>query len=468
MTYQSPYSLRYGTEDMRALWSEEARRLIWRQIWVAVAEAQASAGLVTEEQVEDLKRNSTQIDLHRAYEIEAEIDHDLMAELKAYAEQCPEGGSILHWGLTSEDVKDNAETIRQRSGLLILKERLQRLLLSFAERIDETADLTVMGYTHLQAAEPTTLGYRLATYAQDLMIHLENFEELHKSLKCKGIRGAVGTSAAFSDMLSGSSKDVIQFESEVLEALDLNAFEISTQTYPRIQDYALLSSLAALAASLHKFAFDLRILQSPGFDTLSEPFGEKQVGSSSMPFKRNPVKSEKVCSLARLVSAAPSVAWQNAANHLLERTLDDSANRRTTLPEAFLATDEMLVTCKAIVDGLQINEKSINTSLNTYGPFSAIERVLTALVKAGADRQEMHEKLRQHSIGAWNAIKQGHQNPLIDKLCDDPAIIQYIKPEDIRNLTDVNTYTGLAHQKAKALAERINSRINKMESKDTQ
>lgn len=268
MTYQSPFTIRYGSEEMRALWSERALRILWRRVWIAVAESQAEFDLITPEQLEDLKSQASTIDLTRAWEIEKEIGHDLVAELRTYAEQCPTGGAILHWGLTSADVKDNADVLRQKAALALLLRSIKELLLRFADQIKENADRPVMGYTHLQTAEPTTLGYRLASYAQDLLIHFENLAQIHRNLRGKGIRGAVGTAATFVEMSVDAPVDASELEVEIMSKLRLQAFPVSNQTYPRIQDYWLMAALGGLAASLHKFAFDLRILQSPGFNTL--------------------------------------------------------------------------------------------------------------------------------------------------------------------------------------------------------
>jgi adenylosuccinate lyase len=433
--------------------------MIWRRIWIAVAQAQASAELVDPEQLEDLKKNEHSIDLKRAYEIEAEIDHDLVAELRTFAEQSPTGGEILHWGLTSEDVKDNADVIRQRAALGILIREIRALLLTFAEKISEFADLVVMGFTHLQPAEPTTLGYRFAMYAQDIIYCFDTLMRVRANLKGKGIRGAVGTAAPFVELFEGKEIDAETFEGSVMQSLGIQSHQITSQTYPRMQDYWLLSSLSGLAAALHKFAFDLRIQQAPSFKTLAEPFGNKQVGSSAMPFKRNPVGAEKICSLARSVAASSSVVWGNASNSLLERTLDDSANRRFTIPEAFLACDEMLTTCDSIVSNLEIDREGITQTLDFYGPFAATERLLSALVRAGADRQEMHENLKEHSMRAWEAIGKGEASPLIESLCADTAILGNLQPTRIRELMKIESYVGLAPERAREIAKQIQEKF---------
>jgi adenylosuccinate lyase len=459
MTYQSPFTIRYGSDKMRALWSETTKRKIWRRVWVAVAEAQAAAGLVSPEQIDEIKEHASDLDLQRSKEIEAEIGHDLMAELKTFAEQCPLGGTVLHWGLTSADVKDNTDVVLQRTALAIILGVLRDLLLRFADLIETTADLPIMGYTHLQPAEPTTLGYRLGGYAQDLLSRFDYLAHVRLKLRGKGIKGAVGTSAPFVEMLVDSQITPEMLESTVMDALGIEAHPIASQTYPRLQDHTLLSGLSGLAASLHKFAFDLRLMQSPGFRTAAEPFGEQQVGSSAMPFKRNPVKTEKICSLARQVAAGVSVTWQNAASTLLERTLDDSANRRSIIPEAFLACDEMLQTAVEVIAGLVVDETSCATQLSTYGSFAAIERILTALVRAGADRQEMHEHLRQHSMRAWESIQAGKPNPLHDQLTSDTTLLHFMQPARLQELLDASSYIGLAPDRARELATHIQERM---------
>jgi len=453
--YESPYSGRYGSPEMRTLWSEKIKRATWRRIWTSVAEAQVAAGLVSAEQIDDIRQNSGRVNIQRALEIEADIGHDLMAELKTFAEQCSIGGGVLHWGLTSADVQDNAEIVRQRAGLAILLGRLKKNLLLLADHIETLAEMPIMGYTHLQPAEPTTLGYRFAGYAQDLMMHFDRLVRLRSQLSGKGITGAVGTAAPFVEMLEGTSLSAEMLESTTMQALGIPSFLISTQTYPRVQDYYLLTTLAATAASLHKMAFDLRLMQSPGFKTTAEPFGEHQVGSSAMPFKRNPIKAEKICSLARQIAEKPASAWQNCADALLERTLDDSANRRNMIPESFLAMDEILLTLKQILSGLVIDEYGIQQSLKTYGPFAAIERLLSALVRAGADRQQMHERLRLHSLKAWDDVAAGKPNPLSDCLQADTALLQYLQPARIQELLNADTYVGSAPQRARQMAAQI-------------
>jgi adenylosuccinate lyase len=458
-TYLSPFTWRYGTPAMRRLWSETNKRLLWRRIWVALAEVQAEFGLVTPEQAADLRLHMNEINLPRALEIETEIQHDLMAEVRVFASQCPTGGGIIHLGATSMDIEDNADPLRLRAALDLLTESLESLLRTLGLLIEKWADTPLMAFTHLQPAEPSTLGYRLALYGQDLLSDYRALKAIRTAIKGKGFKGAVGTGAAYAELL-GVEK-LAGFEQKLSEKLDLPFFPVASQVYPRKQDYEIVSALAGLGASLYKLAFDLRLLQSPSLGELSEPFGEKQVGSSAMPFKRNPIRAEKINSLARYLASLPHIAWDNAAHSLLERTLDDSANRRILLPEACLATDEILRTANGILSKLRVDETAIARNMSIYGPFAATERVLMALVKTGADRQAMHERVRIHAMKAWETLRQGEENPLVSLLCQDAELIEYLSEEEIHRLMDARSHIGDAPGRARALAKAIGDMINK-------
>jgi len=457
-TYASPFSWRYASQEMRWLWSEKSKRLLWRQAWLALAKTQAELGLVSVEQVADIAAHATEINMERALEIESQIRHDLMAELRTFAEQCPLGGGILHLGATSMDIEDNVDALRLRQSLDIVLPKLGHLLKTLAQKIDQYAETPVMAFTHLQPAEPTTLGYRLASYAQDLLADFENLSQVRGSICGKGFKGAVGTAASYVELLG--AEHVSGFEARLSQLLDLPFFDIATQTYPRRQDFIVLSALSALGAALYKFAFDLRLLQSPPIGELAEPFGRQQVGSSAMPFKRNPIQAEKIDSLARYLAQMPAVAWNNAAHSLLERTLDDSANRRSLLPEAFLIADELLLTTQKIIEGLRVNPHALQRNLEIYGPFASTERLLMALGKAGADRQEMHERLREHALAAWEQVQNGCPNPLIEQLAADAAFQQYLTQPQILALLRVEEYVGTAPARARALAAAIAARIS--------
>jgi adenylosuccinate lyase len=312
-----------------------------------------------------------------------------------------------------------------------------------------------MGYTHLQPAEPTTVGYRLAQYGLDLLMDLEALQRVRRGLRGKGLKGATGTSASYAQLLPGRAPR--ELEARVMARLGLEAFPVATQTYPRKQDWLVLNALAGLAGSLYKFAFDLRILQAQPFGEWREPFGSRQVGSSAMPFKRNPENAEAMDSLARLAATLPRVAWDNAAHSLLERTLDDSGNRRLVLPQGFLLADELLRRAGYILEGLVIDDGGVARQLAVYGPFAASERLLMELVRAGADRQAMHEVIRRHSMAAWQAVSRepGGENPLPDLLAGEPEIVAYLPAERVQALMTAGDYVGDAPQRARALAARI-------------
>jgi adenylosuccinate lyase len=481
--YVSPFSWRYGSDEMRAVWSEVHKRRLWRRIWVALAEAQVEAGLVSPQQAADLRAHADQVDVARALEIEAEIEHDKMAEIRAFAEQCPVGGGIIHLGATSADVEENADALRLRESLDLILEQLESVLAALAEQVERWAGTPCMGFTHLQPAEPTTLGYRLAQYAQDLLADLDELRRIRAGIKGKGFKGATGTSASYTELLARSLSSIspeggdanlpplwggarggatpAELEACVMAALELQAFPVSTQIYPRKQDWLVLNALAGLAGSLYKLAFDVRLLQAPLFGEWSEPFGHRQVGSTAMPFKRNPVNSENMNSLARLVVTLPRVAWDNAAHSLLERTLDDSANRRIILPQAFLATDELLRRGECVVRGLLVHEAALTRNLTAYGTFAATERLLMVAVRAGADRQALHEVIREHSMVAWAAIQSGAPNPLAERLASDERVAQFVPPGQVHALLDASAYVGDAPARARRMVELIRTSVER-------
>ncbi|MCB9758567.1 MAG: adenylosuccinate lyase [Alphaproteobacteria bacterium] len=453
--YLSPFTWRYGTPEMRHLWSEEAKHRHWRRIWVALAQAQSELGLVTADQVEDLRAHVDDIDLARAAEIEAEIHHDLMAEVRTFAEQCPVGGGIIHLGATSMDVEDNTAAVRLRDALDLILDRLTQVAGRMSEQIARWADRPTMGFTHLQPAEPTTIGYRLAQYGQDLLVDYEELRRLRRQIRGKGFKGATGTSASYQQLLTGTGVDTEVFEARVMALVGIPPVVVATQTSPRKQEYRVLSGLASLGQTLYKFAADLRLLQSPPIGEWAEPFGRKQVGSSAMPFKRNPINAENMDSLARLLAALPRVAWDNAAHSYLERTLDDSANRRTVLPEAFLITDELLRRADKLLAGLRVDTGASDRLLATYGTFAATERVMMELVRRGGDRQDLHELIREHSLAAWAALQGGQANPLAHRLANDPRLADLATPDEITGWLDAADYVGDAPVRARRIAEKL-------------
>jgi adenylosuccinate lyase len=457
--YLSPYTWRYGSQEMRQVWSEVNKRRLWREIWVILAEVQAEFGLVTVEQVADLRSQMDQVDIVRAFEIEEQIHHDLMAELRTFAEAAPTGGGKLHLGATSADIEDNADVLRMRQAFDLVLEKLVKLILALTGLVEKWADYPLMGYTHLQPAEPTTLGYRLVFYAQDLFYDWDELRRSRRGLRGKGFKGAVGTGASFGELIGVDN--LAEFETRLAMKLNLPFFPVTSQVYPRKQDYRVLNSLAGLAGSLNKFAFDLRILQSPGFGELAEPFGNQQVGSSAMPFKRNPINAEKINSLARSLAQLPRQAWDNASNSLLERTLDDSANRRSILAEGFLTADELLETTQRIIDGLVIDEVAIQRNLAQYGHIIGSERVLMALAKAGADRQAIHERLRELAMQAREDKEVGETTAFVQLVTSEEIFLEYIGAEQMGELLDTSNYVGDAPSRALEFAKIIREQFDK-------
>ena len=456
--YVSPFSWRYGSDEMRLIWSEQNKVRLWRKIWVALAEAQHKAGLVSAKELQDLKKHEADFDIERIVEIEAEIKHDVMAAIREYGEKAKVGGGKIHLGATSMDVVDNADIIRIKEALTLIEKQVKELLKLFAQKIEQYAKLPCMGYTHLQPAEPTTVGYRLSIYAQDLLIDTSIIRIVEENLlKGKGLKGAVGTAASYHELLQGNKITPEKLEKLFLSKLGLEAFNVTTQVYPRKVDFWVLSLLASVTQSVGKFAEDLRILQSPSIGEMSEPFGKKQVGSSAMPFKKNPVSSEKICSLARYIMQLPPVALQNAMLSHLERTLDDSANKRIISAEAFIGLDEILKTAINIVSRLVINEERIKHNLETYGPFAATEAILMETVKKGANRQTMHELLRELSLRAWFELSHQKPNPLTALILHNKEISKYLDKKSITRLLDASTHVGTAPERALKLVKQINT-----------
>lgn len=454
-TYLSPLTWRYGSDDMRKIFSEKHKYELWRKIWVALAEAQHEAGLVTKEELKDLKKEENNIDIEKIFELEKDTKHDVVAAIKEFAGKTKIGGGKIHLGATSMDIVDNADMIRNLEALDIVEKKVTTILKLLAEKIEEYVDFPCLGYTHLQPAEPTTVGYRLAFYAQDLLTAFEFIQFVKKTIKGKGMKGAVGTAASYHELLRFNKTTTDQLESKVMKSLGIDSVLISGQVYPRLFDLMVLNCLVMVTSALAKFAGDLRILQSPLYGEWSEPFGKKQVGSSAMPFKKNPISSENICSLARYVATLPQVMSENASLSYLERTLDDSANKRIVVAEAFLTTDQILITAEKIMTGLVINKERISFNLNQYASFAASESIILEAVKKGANRQEMHEALRIISMIAWGDIQNGKKNPMFDLLADDKLIKRYFNKEQLEKLMKVENHIGNAPERAKKLIKLI-------------
>ena len=443
-TFISPLTWRYGSPEMKEIWSERNKRLLLRRVWVALAAAQNKAGLVSDAQLADLRAHAQDVDIRRALEIESEIKHDLMAEIKTYAEQCTVGGGIIHLGATSMDVLDNADALRLREAVALIIGKTKALRNTFAEQAMKYKDEPCMAFTHIQSAEVTTVGYRLALVVQDLDADIRELEGLE--IRGKGMKGAVGTRASYRCLLEGSGMTAGQMDKAVMDELGLAAFDGATQVYPRSQDLRIMHVLDSLSCTLAKFALDFRMLQSTAIGEWSEPFGKSQVGSSAMPFKRNPINCEKMDSLCRYVHSLVPNAWDNASLSILERTLDDSANRRLFLPQAFLALDEVLMTAQKVVSGMNVHIAAIRRNLDSYGVFAATERLLMELGRRGADRQQMHEVIREQSLKAWADVQEGKSNPLKELLAADKTILKYMGSDEVARCLDASDYYGDAPQ----------------------
>ena len=439
-TFISPLTWRYGSSEMKEIWSERNKRLILRRVWVALAKVQNKAGLVSDAQLADLQAHSEDVDIERALEIEATIHHDLMAEIKTYAEQCKVGGGIIHLGATSMDVLDNADALRLKEAIRLILARTKELRNTFASQAMRYKNLPCMAFTHIQSAEVTTVGYRLALVVQDLDECISELEGL--DIRGKGMKGAVGTRASYKCLLDGTGLSSEEMDKAVMDELGLTAYEGATQVYPRMQDLRVMHVLDSLSCALAKFALDFRMLQSTAIGEWSEPFGKSQVGSSAMPFKRNPINCEKIDSLCRYVHSLVPGSWDNASLSILERTLDDSANRRLFLPQAFLALDEVLSTAQKVVSGMNVHEAAIRRNLESYGVFAATERLLMELGRRGADRQAMHEVIRNQSLKAWADVQEGKANPLKNLLSANPEILRYMSADKILRCLDASDYYG--------------------------
>ncbi len=464
-TYKSPFSWRYGSEEMRSLFSEKTKRTKWRKIWYELASSQYEYGLITKSELNDIKKfsSSNSVDIKRSLAIEKEIRHDLMAEIKTFANQAKKGGGKIHLGATSMDIEDNADMLIIREGMIIILEKTVDCLQLLSEKIQFHYKTVCMGWTHIQPAEPTTLGYRFSLYAQDLLLDIKNIEFILENFALgKGIKGAVGTSASYQRLLGKNTKSL---ENRIMKKLNLEAFLVSSQTYPRKVDFLILSALSSLAQSLHKFSIDFRILQSPPFGEFKEPKKKRQVGSSAMPFKRNPMMSERISSLTRYLSSFLSVAHSNASNSILERTLDDSANRRIIIPESFLALDECLMIYSKILSGMEISSININKNLDTYGPFALLEPLMMDLSKQGKNRQNIHEEFRKISLKAWNEIESGRPNPLFELLEKNKNLSKLNL--DLKSLSDYSKYVGNAPERSLLLQKSISPVLKKYKNRTT-
>ena len=443
--YESPFSARYASAEMQRLFSRLHRARVWRQLWVILAESQRELGLpVSSVQVEALRAHADEVDLEAADRYEKELRHDVMAHVKAYADAAPEAAPIIHLGATSCYVTDNGDILILRDALRLLRGRLAQAALALAEFADQYKDMPTLGFTHFQPAQPTTVGKRAALWLQDLLEDARSLDSLLDDLRPLGSKGTTGTQASFLALFEG--------DAEKAQALDLlcarkmgfdKPVALSGQTYSRKLDSRVLHLLSGIAQSAAKFAGDIRLLAH--LKEIEEPFEAAQVGSSAMPYKRNPMRCERMSALSRFLITNAINADQTAASQWLERTLDDSANRRLSLAEGFLAADGLLSLYLNVAKGLVVYPRMIEKHLREELPFMATENILMRAVMRGGDRQELHEKLRRHSVAAGKRVKEeGLANDLLERVAADPAF--GLNLDELEGLLDPALYTGCAQR----------------------
>lgn len=443
--YRSPLSTRYASEAMRRTFSDLERFRTWRRLWIALAECEAELGIdITDEQLDELRAHADDVDLEAAARHERALRHDVMAHVHAWGEQCPKARAIIHLGATSCYVTDNSELIAIRRGLELVRGQLVSLIGVLRDFALEWRELPTLGFTHYQPAQATTLGKRATLWLQDLVHDLEDVEHALEHVRFRGVKGATGTQASFLELFGGDHGKVRALDAAVTARMGFERrFGVTGQTYPRQMDFRVAQVLSSIAQSAHKFAVDLRL--SANRRELEEPFESKQIGSSAMPWKRNPMRAERICALARFVIEMLGNSAHTAANQWFERTLDDSANRRLANSEMFLATDAILNLYLNVAAGLVVYPKVIERNLRTELPFLASEHLMMAAVQAGGDRQEVHEALRVHAVEAARVVKmEGGDNPLREALRGDPAFAAVAPVLD--SLLDPARYVGRAPQ----------------------
>jgi len=439
--YENPLITRYASAEMSRLWSAQKKFSTWRKLWIALAESEQELGLsITDAQLNELRAHIDDIDFENAAKHEKKLRHDVMAHVHAFGDACPGAAGVIHLGATSCFVTDNADLLLLREGLQMLAQRLAAVIDLLGRFAAEHRSLPCMGYTHLQPAQPTTVGKRASLWAYDLAMDLEELEHRLGTLKARSIKGASGTQASFLKLFNGDESKVARLEELVAQKMGFDSiYSVTGQTYSRKIDSQVLDVLSGVAQSAHKMATDWRILSSR--KELSEPFEEKQIGSSAMPYKRNPMRSERVCSLARFVISMQSSPANTLATQWMERTLDDSANRRLVLPQSFLAIDAVLILLQNVTSGLTVFPRVVRKNLLEELPFMATENLLMAAAAKGGDRQELHERIRQHSVAADKAIRgEGSENDLLVRLQADEGFAGV----DFSNVLEAELYVGRA------------------------
>ncbi len=441
--YISPLSERYASREMQYIFSQDKKFRTWRRLWIALAETEKELGLnITDEQIEELKAHQDDINYDVARKRESEVRHDVMSHVYAYGQQCPKAAGIIHLGATSCYVGDNTDIIIMREGLELIRAKLVNVIAKLKDFALKYKDLPTLAFTHFQPAQPTTVGKRATLWMQDFMMDLEDLEYVLSSLKLLGSKGTTGTQASFKELFDGDDERIDRLDGMIAEKMGFKScYAVSGQTYSRKVDTRVVNILAGVAATAHKMSNDIRLLQH--LKEVEEPFEKHQIGSSAMAYKRNPMRSERIASLARYVMVDCLNPAITSAVQWFERTLDDSANKRLSIPEAFLATDGILDLVLNVTDGLVVYEKVINKHLMAELPFMATENIMMDCVKAGGNRQELHERIRVLSMEAGEHVKrEGRENDLLELIAADPAF--NVSLEELKSNLDPSKYVGRA------------------------
>ena len=455
-SYESPFCTRYASEEMQYIFSADKKFSTWRRLWVALARAEMKLGLpVTQEQVDELEANIDNIDYEYAAQEERIVRHDVMAHVHTYGKACPKADGIIHLGATSCYVGDNTDVIIMRDALKVIRRKLINVIANLSDFAMKYKDMPCLAYTHLQPAQLTTVGKRATLWTNELLMDLTEIERRISDLKLLGSKGTTGTQASFMELFEGDTDKIKQLEKMIAEEMGFDSVvPVSGQTYSRKVDSFVVNSLAGIAQSCSKFSNDMRILQS--FKEMEEPFEKTQIGSSAMAYKRNPMRSERITSLSRYLMIDCLNPAFTAGTQWFERTLDDSANKRISVAEAFLAADAILNIMINVTSGMVVYPKIVRRRVMAELPFMATENIMMSAVKKGGDRQELHEKLRQHSLAAAKVVKEeGGENDLIDRVCADPAFM--LSHEEIDAILDPKNFTGRSsEQVTEFLSEVIN------------
>ncbi|MDG2390351.1 MAG: adenylosuccinate lyase [Planctomycetaceae bacterium] len=441
--YENPLLTRYASPEMATLWSAQKKHSTWRKLWIALAESQRELGLdISELQIEQMKASVDDIDFDVAAKHEKALRHDVMAHVHTFGDQCPDARAIIHLGATSCFVTDNSELIMIRESLELAKQRLVIVIDRLAKFAQQYRDLPCLGFTHLQPAQPTTVGKRATLWCYDLILDLEELEYRLATLRFRSVKGTTGTQATFLQLFEGDHQKVRLLEKLVADKMGFaEVCAVTGQTYSRKVDAQILDTLSGIGQTTHKAGNDLRILQHR--NEMGEPFGKQQIGSSAMAYKKNPMRAERMCSLARFAMSLGANGEHTMATQWMERTLDDSANRRLSLPQSFLTIDAILLIYQNIMEGIEVYPKVIEKQLNEVLPFMATEEFLMAGVRAGGDRQELHEVIRIHSLDAIEQVKvHGLENDLIERLKGDDRFAEV----NLEDALDARKYIGRAPQ----------------------